>query len=52
MIDPLLYQMGKMAAMLRLEAERADPSEAMMSLSAHALGRLDTKSNLCILPPF
>ena len=52
MIDPLPHQVGKTAAMLKLETRRADPSGAVRSLSAQALGRLDPKSSLYILPPF
>jgi hypothetical protein len=43
MIDPIPHQMVKTAAKLKMEAERADPSEAETFLSAHALGRLDPK---------
>jgi hypothetical protein len=51
-IDPLSHQTGKTAAMLKLEAERADPPGAVTSRSAQAFGRLDPKSSVCILPPF
>jgi hypothetical protein len=52
MIEPLPHRVGKTAAMLKLEMKLADPSGTVTYLSAQALGRLDPRSSLCILPLF